>query len=142
MELPTSTFDIDADGGGGVIVDSGTAVTHLRADAYQALRDAFVRMSQDLRSTNGFHLFDTCYDFSGMTTVNVPTVSFEFSGGETLALKPDNYMIPVDNTGKHCFAFTPNDNDQLSIIGNIQQQGMRVSYNLASSTIGFSPDKC
>ncbi|KAL2461648.1 Protein ASPARTIC PROTEASE IN GUARD CELL 1 [Abeliophyllum distichum] len=59
LEIPTSTFEIDSDGRGGIIVDSGTAVTRLQTAAYNSLRDAFVKQSQNLPSTSGFSLFDT-----------------------------------------------------------------------------------
>ncbi|KAL7192369.1 hypothetical protein ACSBR2_024243 [Camellia fascicularis] len=141
LALPPSVFDVDATGRGGVIVDSGTAVTRLKTQVYNSLRDSFVKMTQNLPSTSGFSIFDTCYDLSSKQTVSIPTVSFHFSGGETLRLRPQNYLIPVDSAGKFCFAFAPADGS-LSIIGNIQQQGTRVSYDLANSLVAFSPNKC
>ncbi|XP_059640746.1 protein ASPARTIC PROTEASE IN GUARD CELL 1 [Cornus florida] len=141
LSIPPSVFAVDESGRGGIIVDSGTAVTRLQTQAYDSLRDAFVKMTQNLPSTSGFALFDTCYDLSSMTRVSVPTVSFHFAGGKTLSLHPKNYLIPVDNAGKFCFAFAPTQGS-LSIIGNIQQQGTRVSYDLAHSLVGFSPDTC
>ncbi|KAK6148664.1 hypothetical protein DH2020_019576 [Rehmannia glutinosa] len=129
------------DGRGGVLVDSGTAVTRWRTEVYTAMRDAFKSMTRNLPPASGFSLFDTCYDLSSMESARVPTVSFRFSGNKTLPLPPSNYLIPVDNAGKFCFAFAP-QSGSLSIIGNVQQQGTRVSYNLANKYIGFSPNKC
>lgn len=141
LQIPASTFEIDSNGRGGIIVDSGTAVTRLRTEAYNALRDKFVELSQHLRSSSSFSLFDTCYDLSSLTKVSVPTVALHFSGGKTLQLHPNNYLIPVDSAGKFCLAFAANSGS-LSIIGNIQQQGTRVSYDLANKVVGFSPNKC
>lgn len=141
VQIPPSLFDIGADGKGGVIVDSGTAVTRLRTEVYNSVRDAFASMTQNLPSAGGFALFDTCYDLSSMSTVRVPTMSFQFSGGKTLALPPGNYLIPVDGRGKFCFAFA-GTSGRLSIIGNVQQQGTRVSYDLANKYVSFSPNKC
>ncbi|KAJ6320203.1 hypothetical protein OIU78_015561 [Salix suchowensis] len=59
-------------------------------------------------------LFDTCFDLSGKTEVKVPTVVLHFRG--TMS--------------------------GLSIIGNIQQQGFRVVYDLAASRVGFAPRGC
>ncbi|KAG8379365.1 hypothetical protein BUALT_Bualt07G0081000 [Buddleja alternifolia] len=140
VDIPASLFEI-GNGRGGVIVDSGTAVTRLRTEVYNLVRDSFARLVQNLPSAGDFSLFDTCYDLSSMTTARVPTVSFQFSGGKTLPLPPTNYLIPVDNAGKFCFAFA-GTSGQLSIIGNAQQQGTRVSYDLANNYIGFSPNKC
>ncbi|KAG9138045.1 hypothetical protein Leryth_001310 [Lithospermum erythrorhizon] len=141
VSLPESVFAFDSSGYGGVIIDSGTAVTRLQTAAYNSLRDSFVKLSQHLPKSSSFALFDTCYDLSSMSSVTVPTVAFRFGGGKTVALHPKNYLIPVDSAGKYCFAFAPTSGS-LAIIGNIQQQGTRVSYDLANNVVGFSPDKC
>ncbi|KAK2971550.1 hypothetical protein RJ640_017919 [Escallonia rubra] len=141
LSIPPSSFRLDDNGEGGVIVDSGTAVTRLRTEAYNSLRDAFVQGTKNLPSTNGVALFDTCYDLSSKKSVEVPTVSFHFSNGKELPLPAKNYLIPVDSAGTYCFAFAPTSSS-LSIIGNVQQQGTRVSYDLANSLIGFTPNKC
>uniref|UniRef100_A0A453DFX5 Peptidase A1 domain-containing protein n=1 Tax=Aegilops tauschii subsp. strangulata TaxID=200361 RepID=A0A453DFX5_AEGTS len=41
LPLQDGLFDVTEDGSGGVVMDTGTAVTRLPADAYAALRDAF-----------------------------------------------------------------------------------------------------
>ncbi|CAN1342842.1 Protein ASPARTIC PROTEASE IN GUARD CELL 1 [Linum perenne] len=105
-------------------------------------RDAFVRLTPNLRRTSGVALFDTCYDMSGMKSVKVPTVAFHFSGGgRAWNLPAANYLIPVDSDGTFCFAFAPTSSS-LSIIGNVQQQGTRVSFDLANKRVGFSTNKC
>ncbi|KAJ8553418.1 hypothetical protein K7X08_024096 [Anisodus acutangulus] len=141
LSIPASVFQVDGSGNGGIIVDSGTAVTRLQSSAYNALRDTFVKLTQNLPTAGQFALFDTCYDLSSMKRVSVPTVAFHFSGGKTLSLHPKNYLILVDSAGKFCLAFAPTEGS-LSIIGNIQQEGTRVSYDLANNLVGFSPDKC
>ncbi|XP_014516744.1 protein ASPARTIC PROTEASE IN GUARD CELL 1 [Vigna radiata var. radiata] len=141
VSVPPETFAVDQSGVGGVIVDSGTAITRLRTQAYNAVRDAFKRMTQNLRPAEGVALFDTCYDLSSLQSVRVPTVSFHFAGDKTWALPAKNYLIPVDGAGTYCFAFAPTASS-LSIIGNVQQQGTRVSFDLANSVVGFSPNKC
>lgn len=141
LSIPPSVFQLDDSGNGGIIVDSGTAVTRLQSQAYNALRDSFKKSTTNLPSSGDFAIFDTCYDLSSMTKVSVPTIAFHFSGEKTLMLHPKNYLIPVDSAGKFCLAFAPTSGS-LSIIGNIQQQGTRVSYDLANKLVGFSPDKC
>ncbi|KAL3512277.1 hypothetical protein ACH5RR_024994 [Cinchona calisaya] len=141
LTIPESIFQVDENGRGGIIVDSGTAVTRLKTQAYNSLRDAFVKHASNLRSTSGMSLFDTCYDFSSMSSVKVPTVSFLFANGQTLSLKPSNYLVPINSRGTYCLAFAPTDG-ALSIIGNVQQQGTRVSFDLAKRQLGFSQNKC
>lgn len=142
LPIPESVFQVDGNGRGGVIVDSGTAVTRFNTQAYNALRDAFKKYTSDLPSASGVSLFDTCYDFSSLGgSVKVPTVSFLFASGKKLSLRPNNYLVPVDSQGTFCFAFAPTSGS-LSIIGNVQQQGTRVSFDLANRQFGFSPNKC
>jgi hypothetical protein len=102
LAIPPSAFAMDEAGSGGVIVDSGTAVTRLQQSAYSALRDAFVQGTQSLPRTSGVSLFDTCYDLSGQSSVQVPAVSLRFEGGGELRLPAKNYLIPVDGAGTYC----------------------------------------
>ncbi|CAI9096259.1 OLC1v1032358C1 [Oldenlandia corymbosa var. corymbosa] len=141
LPIPPSSFKLNDNGEGGVIVDSGTAVTRLQTDAYNALRDAFVKGTKGLPSTDGVALFDTCYNLGTRKSVEVPTVTFRFSNGKELSLPAKNYLIPVDSSGTFCFAFAPTSSS-LSIIGNVQQQGIRVTYDLKNSQIAFESNKC
>lgn len=141
VSIPESAFRLDESGNGGIIVDCGTAITRLQTQAYNPLRDAFAKMTQNLQRTSAVALFDTCYDLSGQTSVRVPTVSFHFTDGKSWNLPAANYLIPVDSAGTYCFAFAPTTSS-LSIIGNVQQQGTRVTFDLANSRMGFSPNKC
>ncbi|KAF2321460.1 hypothetical protein GH714_041055 [Hevea brasiliensis] len=141
LSVPESAFKMDESGNGGIIIDSGTAITRLQTDTYNSLREAFVNGTKNLPSTNGVALFDTCYDLSSKTRVEVPTVSFHFPEGKEVPLPAKNYLIPVDSEGTFCFAFAPTTS-VLSIIGNVQQQGTRVSFDIANSRVGFQPNKC
>ncbi|KAF4402635.1 protein ASPARTIC PROTEASE IN GUARD CELL 1 [Cannabis sativa] len=141
LSIPKSFFEIDGDGNGGVIIDSGTAVTRLQTDMYNALRDAFVNGTRHLQSTEGVALFDTCYDLSSKTSVEVPTVSFHFPNGSVLPLPAENFLIPLDSNGTFCFAFAPTSSP-LSIIGNVQQQGTRVGFDRSNSLVGFTRNNC
>ncbi|EEF33260.1 Aspartic proteinase nepenthesin-1 precursor, putative [Ricinus communis] len=141
LSIPESMFEMDESGNGGIIIDSGTAVTRLQTAAYNALRDAFVKGTKDLPVTSEVALFDTCYDLSRKTSVEVPTVTFHLAGGKVLPLPATNYLIPVDSDGTFCFAFAPTSS-ALSIIGNVQQQGTRVGFDLANSLVGFEPRQC
>ncbi|XP_042502337.1 protein ASPARTIC PROTEASE IN GUARD CELL 1 [Macadamia integrifolia] len=141
LSIPPSSFAMDEAGNGGVIVDSGTSVTRLQTDMYNTLRDAFVKGTSGLPATSGVALFDTCYDLSSKKSVEVPTVAFHFPGGKSLPLPAKNYLVPVDSSGRFCFAFAPTSS-AMSIIGNIQQQGTRVGFDLGNSVVAFSANKC
>ncbi|KAJ7943191.1 Aspartic protease in GUARD CELL-like protein [Quillaja saponaria] len=141
LPIPESVFQMEASGNGGVIIDSGTAVTRLQTDTYNTLRDAFVKGTTGLTSVDSVALFDTCYNLSSKSSVVVPTVSFHFPEGKELPLPAKNYLVPVDSDGTFCFAFAPTTS-ALSIIGNVQQQGTRVGFDFSNSLVGFSPNNC
>ncbi|KAL2490263.1 Eukaryotic aspartyl protease family protein [Abeliophyllum distichum] len=138
--ITASLFKLDRTGNGGVIVDSGTSVTRLTQPAYIALRNAFRAGASNLKRAPDFSLFDTCFDLSGKTVVKVPMVVLHFTNAD-VSLPASNYLIPVDTDGRFCFAFAGTTSG-LSIIGNIQQQGFRVVFDLESSRVGFSPRGC
>ncbi|XP_027168623.1 protein ASPARTIC PROTEASE IN GUARD CELL 1-like [Coffea eugenioides] len=149
VSIPASDYQIGEDGRGGILVDSGTTITEFPTQVYYSVRDTFVKYARALPPASGFDYgpvkLDTCYDLSSEPTDGYPTMSFEFYGGKTLSLRPANYLIRVDASGKHCLAFTGSServsSERVSIIGNIQQQGMRVTYDLTNKVIGFSPNQ-
>ncbi|XP_015886741.2 protein ASPARTIC PROTEASE IN GUARD CELL 2 [Ziziphus jujuba] len=128
-------------GYGGVVMDTGTAVTRLPTLAYETFRDTFIQQTANLPRASGISIFDTCYNLNGFISVRVPTISFYFSGGPTLTLPASNFLIPVDDKGTFCFAFAPNPTG-LSIIGNIQQEGIQISIDGANGFVGFGPNVC
>ncbi|KAL5721287.1 Protein ASPARTIC PROTEASE IN GUARD CELL 2 [Ranunculus cassubicifolius] len=144
LRVPVSeeVFRLSEFGQGGVVMDTGTAVTRLPLQAYEALRDTFIAATSGLpRTPGGVSIFDTCYDLFNYNTVRVPTVSFYFSSGPVLTLPARNFMIPVDELGTFCFAFAPTSY-KLSIIGNIQQEGIQISFDAANGFVGFGPSTC
>jgi len=141
LEVPENAFKIDNDGNGGVIIDSGTAVTRLESVVYESLRHEFRKGASHLSAAEGVAIFDTCYDLRGQSSVAVPAVELEFAGGKKLQLPAKNFMIPVDLEGTFCFAFA-GTTSPLSIIGNVQQQGTRVRFDLINSLVTFEPNKC
>ncbi|KAK6931776.1 Xylanase inhibitor, N-terminal [Dillenia turbinata] len=141
VPIPEDVFRLTELGDGGVVMDTGTAVTRLPAPAYEAFRNAFLVQTLSLPRANGVSIFDTCFDLSGFVSVRVPTVSFYFSDGPILTLPARNFLIPVDEAGAFCFAFAPSASG-LSIIGNIQQEGIQISVDGANGFVGFGPNVC
>jgi hypothetical protein len=140
LPLQEGLFQLTEDGAGGVVMDTGTAVTRLPQEAYAALRDAFVAAVGALPRAPGVSLLDTCYDLSGYTSVRVPTVSFYFDGAATLTLPARNLLLEVDG-GIYCLAFAPSSSGP-SILGNIQQEGIQITVDSANGYIGFGPTTC
>ncbi|OIW12769.1 hypothetical protein TanjilG_24702 [Lupinus angustifolius] len=141
VSISEDVFRLNELGSGGVVMDTGTAVTRLPTSAYNAFRDAFISQTTNLPRASGVSIFDTCYDLFGFISVRVPTVSFYFWTGPILTLPAKNFLIPVDDVGTFCFAFAPSPSG-LSIIGNIQQEGIEISVDGANGFVGFGPNVC
>ncbi|KAG6529755.1 hypothetical protein ZIOFF_011969 [Zingiber officinale] len=141
LPVREDVFRLSEEGEGGVVMDTGTAVTRLPPTAYAALRDAFASATAGLPRAPATSIFDTCYDLSGYESVRVPTVSFYFAGGAILTLPARNFLIPVDDAGRFCFAFAPSTSG-LSIMGNIQQEGIQITFDAANGFVGFGPNTC
>lgn len=141
LPLGEDMFQLSEDGYGGMVMDTGTAVTRLPEQAYNTLRDTFVGAAVGLPRTTGVSIFDTCYNLNGYSSVRVPTVSFYFTEGAILTLPARSFLIPVDNLGTFCFAFAPSQTG-LSIMGNIQQEGIQITFDVASGYVGFGPNNC
>ncbi|KAG6542732.1 hypothetical protein Mapa_015807 [Marchantia paleacea] len=143
LEIPSETFQLKTNTGkGGVIIDSGTSITWFNSAGYNIVRDAFRDGTENLPGTTvPFDLFDTCYDLSNFTSVEVPTLTMHFEDGAELDLPAKNYVIPVDEIGRYCLAFASSSSN-FSIIGNVQQQNFRVVYDNVEGRIGFEPDQC
>lgn len=141
VPLPDLVFGFDESGDGGVVMDTGTAVTRLPTAAYEAFRDSFITQTASLPRAPAVSIFDTCYNLGGFVSVRVPTVSFYFSDGPILTLPARNFLIPVDEQGTFCFAFAPSPSG-LSIIGNIQQEGIQISIDGGNGFVGFGPNVC
>ncbi|KAH7438151.1 hypothetical protein KP509_04G002700 [Ceratopteris richardii] len=141
LSISPAEFSLQSTGNGGVILDSGTSITRLVASAYATLRDSFNARATNLPTAGSFSLFDTCYALGGMQSVDVPTVDLHLTGGVTLQLPAANYLIPVDKLGTYCFGFAGTNSD-FSIIGNMQQQGYRISFDRAAGRVGFAGNQC
>ncbi|EXB96367.1 Aspartic proteinase nepenthesin-2 [Morus notabilis] len=141
VPISEDMFRLTELGDGGVVMDTGTAVTRLPTAAYEAFRDAFLQQTANLPRAPEVSIFDTCYDLYGFVSVRVPTISFYLSSGPILTLPARNFLIPVDDVGTFCFAFAPSPSG-LSIIGNIQQEGIQISFDGANGFVGFGPNVC
>jgi hypothetical protein len=115
-------------------------VTRLPREAYAALRGAFDGAMGALPRSPAVSLLDTCYDLSGYASVRVPTVSFYFDQGAVLTLPARNLLVEVGGA-VFCLAFAPSSSG-ISILGNIQQEGIQITVDSANGYVGFGPNTC
>ncbi|KAF8034552.1 hypothetical protein BT93_C0769 [Corymbia citriodora subsp. variegata] len=137
LSIPSTVFS-----NAGTIIDSGTTITQLPPTAYGALRSAFRQAMSKYKMATPASPLDTCYDFSGSTTVTIPVITFSFRGPINVDLDPSGVLFPI-NPSKVCLAFAASGDDTyLSIYGNIQQRSFEVVYDVAGGQIGFGAKGC
>ncbi|XP_073028927.1 aspartyl protease family protein At5g10770-like [Primulina eburnea] len=123
------------------IIDSGTTISRLSAPVYSALKKEFVDIvSTKFKIAPSFSILDACFHgtFDQISTA-IPSVELIFQGGADLKLAPHNIILEVEK-GTTCLAFASSSG--MVIIGNTQQQTFRITYDVASSKIGFAAGGC
>ncbi|KAL5704316.1 saccharopepsin [Ranunculus cassubicifolius] len=140
LDIPKSTFALNADGSGGLIIDSGTTITYLEQTAFDLVKEAFqaqMKLPVDDSSSTGL---DLCFSLpSDASDVTVPKLIFHFDGAD-LDLPGENYMIADSSMGLACLAM--GGSSGMSIFGNIQQQNILVLHDLEKKTMSFTATKC
>ena len=139
MPIRAVDFQIPKSGHGGVIIDTGTIVSSFPKVAYEALGDTFLAKTTNVPQLPGVEMFDNCYNFSGFV-YHIPIVSFYFPRGTILNVSPNNSLIVADG-GISCLAFASSSSN-LSIIGNVQQDQIQITIDMASFSVGFGPNNC
>lgn len=139
LDIPDGTFDLQFDGSGGVIIDSGTTVTYLEQTGYDAVKKAVIS-SVRLPQVDGSNIgLDLCFDQqSASSTSTFPTITFHFQGAD-FNLPKENYIY-TDRSGIACLAMLPNNG--MSIFGNIQQQNYQILYDNGRNVLSFAPTVC
>ncbi|KAK4426735.1 Aspartic proteinase nepenthesin-1 [Sesamum alatum] len=140
LPINKSTFALNEDGSGGMIIDSGTTITYLEQSAFDLVKEEFTKQVQlpvDKSDQTGLEL---CFKVpSDAQSIEVPKLIFHFEDGADLDLPGENYIIS-DSSGVACLAM--GSSLGMSIFGNYQQQNILVVHDLVKETISFVPEKC
>ncbi|KAJ4879083.1 Eukaryotic aspartyl protease family protein [Raphanus sativus] len=130
----------DSNSGAGTIIDSGTVITRFVQPVYEAIRDEFRNQVKGPFSSLG--AFDTC--FAADSDSLAPKVTLHMT---SLDLK-----LPVENTLIHSSAGTLaclsmagiplNANAALNVIANLQQQNLRILFDVPNSRLGIATEAC
>ncbi|KAK4338047.1 hypothetical protein RND71_042534 [Anisodus tanguticus] len=126
----------------GTIIDSGTVITRFPDVVYSALRAEFRQSMLSYTLLEGKvvdGLMDTCYSLEGYNQVALPKITFHFGKGtptnDVTLSNQATVWIPHDKKEVMCLAFAAKSD--VSIIGNVQQRGLNVIYDLEGERIGF-----
>ncbi|KAI3758371.1 hypothetical protein L6452_05931 [Arctium lappa] len=140
VPIPPELLGLNPNTGAGTILDSGTVITRFVPAAYNAIKEAFRNQTQGPFSSLG--AFDTCFS---VTHENVaPKMTFHFTGLDV--------VLPMENTLIHSSAGTlaclamasapDNVNSVLNVIANLQQQNLRILFDVANSRVGIAREIC
>ncbi|KAH9551712.1 hypothetical protein CY35_09G026900 [Sphagnum magellanicum] len=141
VDYPDGSFAIDDAGTGGVIVDSGTTITYLDTDAYNAVRTAIsAALTYPLVSGDQYGL-DLCFNTGGaVNAATLPSVVLHFTNAD-FTLAPENLFIYANDAGSvQCLAMAGSSG--LSILGNVQQQDHLILFDGEAGQIGFQSTTC
>nr|XP_010908060.1 aspartic proteinase nepenthesin-1-like [Elaeis guineensis] len=141
VPIGSSTFELNEDGTGGMIIDSGTSYTALEETGYELVKQAF-SSQVNLPSVDGSDFgFDLCFQLSSnSSSFKAPKLVFHFDGAD-LDLPQENYFVVQDPvSGVVCLMLMSNTG--LSVLGNFQQQNILVVYDLESEQLLFRTAQC
>ncbi|KVI06750.1 aspartyl protease AED3 [Cynara cardunculus var. scolymus] len=140
VPIAPELLDFNPNTGAGTIIDSGTVITRFVPAAYNAIKEAFRNQTQGPFSSLG--AFDTCFS---VTHENVaPKMTFHFTGLD-IVLPMENTLIHSSAGTLACLAMASapdNVNSVLNVIANLQQQNLRILFDVANSRVGIAREIC
>ncbi|WRX17440.1 Xylanase inhibitor [Theobroma cacao] len=159
IPAPENLKRVDRRGSGGMVVDSGTTFTMLPASLYDSVVTEFdhrvgrvYERASEVEETTGM---SPCYYYDKVA--KVPVISLHFVGnGSSVVLPRRNYFYEFLDGGDGvrkkrnvgCLMLM-NGGDEKELIGgpgatlgNYQQQGFEVVYDLEKRKVGFARRKC
>lgn len=156
---PGTLKRVDENGNGGIVVDSGTTFTMLPQRFYNSLVAEFDRRvgrvhkrATQIEEQTGL---GPCYYYDKV--VEVPGVALHFVGNKSsVALPRRNYFYEFvdggDGAGRNrkvgCWMLmnggdeAENSGGPGGVLGNYQQQGFEVVYDLEKHRVGFAKRQC
>jgi len=140
LNIQKDTFNLQSDGTGGLVIDSGTTVTYLEEAGYDEVKRELVSLIK-LPVADGSQIgLDLCYKppASSGSLPKFPIITFHFRGAD-FHLPKENYMV-LDKSGLLCLGMLPNSG--MSIFGNVQQQNYHILYDMDQKMLSFEPAIC
>ena len=145
VNIPAGTFNVQADGSGGLFIDSGTTITYLQDPAYvpflTAVQSNIRQKPINAAETTGL---DLCY--KATPALRLPAITFYFVGDAAYALPSNNSFVVSheETTGDLvCLAFaSAGAEGSTSVFGNIQQQNFHITYDLQHNKLSFVQKNC
>lgn len=159
IPAPVSLRRVDQHGNGGVVVDSGTTFTMLPSRFFKAVveeLDRVVRAScKRATAVEDRTGLGPCYYVDAGCAAVVPALTLHFGGNSTVVLPTRNYFYQffyggdgaIEKRKVGCL-MVMDGGDEVDLsgpgatLGNYQQQGFEVVYDLERRTVGFVRREC
>jgi hypothetical protein len=135
VDITGSPMDVE----GNIIIDSGTTLSFLPSDVYAKLKYAMVESVNLKRVDDPNHTFDLCYSVTS-NGYNFPLITAHFKGADVKLHSIGTFVRIADDIV--CLAFSPSDDDDPPIFGNLAQQNLLVGYDLKQKIVSFKPMDC
>lgn len=145
---------VDRSGNGGMVVDSGTTFTMLPSGLHARLSSVFDRMMNQTGFARAVGVeretgLGPCYWYQGGEEARrVPGLAFHFAGNASIVLPRRNYFMGFAHGGRRAGCFMMMDGGDeaadgpAATMGNYQQQGFEVVYDLEGRRVGFARRPC
>ncbi|CAI0467816.1 unnamed protein product [Linum tenue] len=138
VPVDPKSLAFDPSTGAGTVIDSGTVITRFVEPVYAAIRDEFRKQVKGPFSSLG--AFDTCFG----EAAEAPAITLRFEG-LNLTLPMENSLIHSSSGTVACLsmAAAPNNvNSVLNVIANLQQQNLRILFDVKNSVVGIARELC
>ncbi|MBA0802796.1 hypothetical protein Gohar_013066, partial [Gossypium harknessii] len=135
LDIPSYVWDMTDKGAGGMIVDSGTTVTHLVEQAFDKVIAAFEPSLSMYNKTKGN--LDYCFNappFEEFDDTRVPRLALHFEGGAKLEPAVNGYIVD-DSKGVKCLGFLRLPWPEMNILGNLLMQNHLWEFDLANKKV-------
>lgn len=128
----------------GTIIDTGTTLAYLAEGAYDPFVEAITNIaSQNVRPV--LSKGNQCYLITSSLTDIFPQVSFNFAGGASMILNPQDYLIQQNSIGGAavwCIGFQKIQGQGITILGDLVLKDKIFVYDLAGQRIGWANYDC
>jgi hypothetical protein len=148
---------VDSAGSGGMVVDSGTTFTMLPNETHARVADEFGRAMAAARFERAEAAEEQtglapCYHYASSPSSDraVPPLALHFGGNATVVLPRSNYFMGFkseEGRSVGCLMLMSGWEDDGSsgpagTLGNLQQQGFEVVYDVDAGRVGFARRRC
>uniref|UniRef100_A0ACD5V351 Uncharacterized protein n=1 Tax=Avena sativa TaxID=4498 RepID=A0ACD5V351_AVESA len=148
---------VDSAGSGGMVVDSGTTFTMLPKETHARVAEEFGRAMAAARFERAEAAEDQtgmapCYHYASSPSSDrdVPPLALHFGGNATVVLPRSNYFMgfkSAEGRSVGCLMLMSGWDDDGSggpagTLGNFQQQGLEVVYDVDAGRVGFARRRC